>query len=281
MKKILLVLITIAMCAMTTNAQVPSTLGDTLSIYVGTTVGNMIARSMPEKFNQESFFRAFEETIKQENDSSAIAGKFMAAAVVGIITNAKEKYGINANTDVIIAEVKKALAGDTLTLEKYKEMEEGLNNLEQRMEEEKYNALANSPEAIANKKNGDRFVTKKLIANKYTRTESGLLYRVIKRGNGNTFATSDNVLVTYKGSLINGTVVELEEEGRVVVPENVTPGCCEMLTLMKPGMKVEAIIPGELAYGVYGNPDRGIGPNETLVFEIEAIGLAAEEEDLE
>ncbi len=44
-----------------------------------------------------------------------------------------------------------------------------------------------------------------------------------------------------------------------------------MIQLMKPGSKVTVVIPGELAYGPQGN--RGIDPNETLIFDIETLGV--------
>ena len=49
----------------------------------------------------------------------------------------------------------------------------------------------------------------------------------------------------------------------------VIPGFAEMLQLMKPGGKAIAVIPGNLAYGAMGVGD--LGPNETLIFEIETV----------
>lgn len=282
MKKVISLLTVVVMYAMTCSAQSAPSVADTISRYLGASVGNIVMRSVPKNYNKDVFVRTFEQTIKQSNDSSEMAARFLGAAVVGIITKTQEEYNLTVDPDIIMAEVKKALDGDTLTIEECEELEHNMSALAERIKEEEAIAKANTPEAIATKKAGEKFMMRKLTSKKYKRTDSGLLYRVIKAGNGECFgATSGEILVTYKGCLINGEVVELEEEGRGVVPELVTPGCGEMLSMMKPGMKVEVIIPSELAYGIYGNPQRGIGPNETLVFEIETHGLVIDGESEE
>ena len=100
-------------------------------------------------------------------------------------------------------------------------------------------------------------------------------YKVIKAGSGNKPKATDTVTVHYQGTLVNGT--EFDSSYRrgqpVSFPVNgVIPGWTEALQLMEAGAKWQIVIPSNLAYG-----DRGagpqIGPNATLIFEIELISI--------
>jgi len=106
-------------------------------------------------------------------------------------------------------------------------------------------------------------------------TESGLQYEVMTEGNGARPTADNQVTVHYHGMLTNGTVfdssVDRGEPAQFGVTQ-VIPGWTEALQLMSVGDKWKLTIPSALAYG-----DRGagglIGPGETLVFEVELIGI--------
>lgn len=277
MKKILSLIAAIAMVAINGNAQSIKTTADSVSYLVGVTMGNLVLQELPQDINKDTFIKAFEQTLIESNDSSAMSGHLMATLVAGVIAKAQADYGLKIDVKRIVAEMNNTLENGPISSEELEEMKATMNSIENRLKQEKLNALANSPEALANKKAGEQYIAKKLMKKVYTHTESGLLYRVIQQGSGETFNMYDHILTKYKGSLIDGTVVEFEDEGTGIYPNQVTQGCSEMLCMMKPGMKVEVIIPGDLAYGLEGNPNRGIGPNETLVFEIETLGLCEDE----
>lgn len=96
----------------------------------------------------------------------------------------------------------------------------------------------------------------------------GLMYRVLKSGDGPTpQKNSDVVTVYYKGTLITGKVFDQTkpEEPAQFQVGGVIPGWSEALKLMKTGDTWELVIPSELAYGSDGFSDR-ISPNQTLVF---------------
>jgi len=109
-------------------------------------------------------------------------------------------------------------------------------------------------------------------------TDSGLQYRVIEEGAGESPKVSDQVVVHYTGKLVNGSVfdssVKRGEPARFGVNQ-VIPGWVEGLQLMKVGAKYEFFIPQELAYGEQGSQG-AIPPYSALVFEVELIEIAAD-----
>jgi FKBP-type peptidyl-prolyl cis-trans isomerase FklB len=103
-----------------------------------------------------------------------------------------------------------------------------------------------------------------------TKLPDGLMYRVIKAGDGpKTQKDSDVVTVYYKGSLINGKVFDqTKPEEPIQFPVGgVIPGWIEALKLMKTGDTWELAIPSDLGYGADGAGD-AIPPNQTLIFTV-------------
>jgi len=108
-------------------------------------------------------------------------------------------------------------------------------------------------------------------------TESGLQYKILSAGDGtvNPEVTSA-VKVHYTGMLTDGTIFDssVQRGEPVEFPLNgVIPGWTEGVQLMVVGDKFEFTIPGNLAYGENGMPQAGIGPNATLIFEVELLGI--------
>lgn len=96
---------------------------------------------------------------------------------------------------------------------------------------------------------------------------SGLQYKIIEEGQGNSPKATDMVSVKYTGKFINGTVFDKSDTWVTFPVNQVIPGWQEALQLMKPGSKWIIFVPPQLAYGSRGAGNR-IGPNETLIFEI-------------
>ncbi len=109
--------------------------------------------------------------------------------------------------------------------------------------------------------------------------ESGLLYRVLIPGYGEIPQSSDRVKVHYTGKLLDGSVFDSSlsrNEPSVFRVNAVIPGWREALQLMKVGAKWELVIPPHLAYGENGAGSM-IGPNTTLLFEVELLGIESDE----
>jgi FKBP-type peptidyl-prolyl cis-trans isomerase FklB len=103
--------------------------------------------------------------------------------------------------------------------------------------------------------------------------ESGLQYKVIKEGTGKTPKLTDTVSTHYRGTLLDGTEFDSSykrNEPAEFPVSGVIKGWTEALQLMKEGAKWVLYVPPKLAYGERGAGGI-IGPNETLIFEIELL----------
>jgi len=106
-----------------------------------------------------------------------------------------------------------------------------------------------------------------------TTTASGLQYKVLREGGGKQPKATDTVEVHYEGRLIEGTVFDSSYARRETIEfplDGVIAGWTEGVALMKEGAKYQLYIPSELAYGSYG-AGGDIGPDETLIFDVELI----------
>lgn len=128
--------------------------------------------------------------------------------------------------------------------------------------------------AATNAAEGDAFLLENRAKEGIQVTESGLQYEVLTQGEGPTPAATDRVRVHYRGTLLNGEEFDSSYsrgEPATFMLNQVIPGWTEGLQLMPVGSKYKLYIPSDLAYGPNGNPR--IGPNSTLIFEVELLGI--------
>jgi len=106
-------------------------------------------------------------------------------------------------------------------------------------------------------------------------TDSGLQYKVLAPGAGAPPTKADEVMVNYKGSLLDGTVFDASADhgGPATLPVGgVIPGWTEALLMMKPGAKWQLFIPPKLAYDER-SPSPVIPPGSMLVFDVELVSI--------
>jgi len=138
-----------------------------------------------------------------------------------------------------------------------------------------YFQKAQLAKSSASKEAGEAFLAQNKTRDGVVTTESGLQYEVITEGTGEKPGLEDEVTAHYHGTLIDGTVFDSSVNRGEPVPfqvNRVIPGWTEALQLMPVGSKWKLYIPSELAYGENG-AGNVIGPNETLIFEVELISI--------
>lgn len=134
----------------------------------------------------------------------------------------------------------------------------------------------NSVAYAEDKQKSADFLAKKKKEGGYTVTESGLLFKVVKPGNGVKPTITDSIMVYYTGSFISGEVFDSNMDGKPMktgLNSGLIKGFLEALQMMEEGSEAEVIIPYQLAYGEKGqvNPYTGqtiMEPYQTLVFKL-------------
>ncbi|MCX6580321.1 MAG: FKBP-type peptidyl-prolyl cis-trans isomerase [Candidatus Aminicenantes bacterium] len=126
-----------------------------------------------------------------------------------------------------------------------------------------------------NKVDGEAFIKENAKKPGVVTTASGLQYKVITQGTGPTPKATDTVKVHYRGTLLDGTEFDSSyKRGQpATFPLNrVIPAWTEGVQLMKVGSKYTIYAPADIAYGERG-AGQNIGPNATLIFEVELLGI--------
>jgi len=128
--------------------------------------------------------------------------------------------------------------------------------------------------AEKNKADGEKYLAENGAKPGVTTTASGLQYEVLTEGTGPKPTPEQQVRLHYKGTLLDGKEFDSSygKEPVVFPVSGLIPGFSEALQLMNVGSKFRVVIPGDIAYGPSG-AGQDIGPNATLVFEIELIEI--------
>ena len=179
-----------------------------------------------------------------------------------------KQQDIGVNPTFLMEGMKASLNGSE-SLMTDEEMKQTLQSFQKQMMMKRMAQI--KQQAEDNLKAGQAFLEANKKKDGVITTESGLQYKVLEVGQGESPKADDTVVVEYTGRLLNGKVFDsTEKNGNKPISFNVSgviKGWTEALQIMKPGGKMEVYIPSELAYGAR-NSGGPIGPNETLIFEI-------------
>ena len=187
---------------------------------------------------------------------------------------------LDLNVDALAAGIRDAIGGGktALTDEEAKEVMMAYRNEMQA----KRQSMAKE-QGDKNKKDGETFLAenqkKEGVKTHTVKLPSGtnavLQYKVLTAGTGPKPSTNDTVITHYRGTLIDGTEFDSSYkrgEPATFPVTGVIKGWTEALLLMPVGSKWQLFIPSDLAYGERG-AGRQIGPNATLIFDIELVGI--------
>jgi FKBP-type peptidyl-prolyl cis-trans isomerase FklB len=184
------------------------------------------------------------------------------------IANGIRHDGLDLDADAFVQAVRDVLTGQPTKLSK-EDMQAAIQKFQQQQ------AAEQQVKADKALKAGQDFLAANKKKKGVVERPSGLQYEVIKDGTGKNPAATDTVEVNYRGTLIDGTEFDSSyKRGETATfPVNqVIQGWQEVLPLMKVGSHWKVYVPANLAYGERG-AGGDIGPNETLVFEIELLAI--------
>lgn len=129
--------------------------------------------------------------------------------------------------------------------------------------------------AEKNKREGEAFMLENAKHPNVVTLESGLQYEILTESFENKPTASDSVKCHYHGTTIHGEVFDssVKRGQPATFPLNrVISGWTEGVQLMSVGSKYKFVIPPHLAYGEQ-QISKEIGPNSTLVFEVELLEI--------
>ncbi len=185
--------------------------------------------------------------------------------------------GAEVNLDALVRGLKDGLDGSRLLIPE-KEMQGLLQGFQQMLRQK---MAASHGRAVAeNRKKAMDFFAENKKKQGMVSLASGVQYQILKSGTGPLPKEEDLALVNYRGTLLNGTEFDSTEPGKParVKISGLIAGWKEALKLMPVGSHWKLYIPPQMGYGERG-VGSDIGPNETLVFDVELLGTQLGKED--
>ena len=184
--------------------------------------------------------------------------------------------GVDVDPNILLRGMKDALAGGKTVLTD-DEAKAVMTNLQANLR--KQQAEKAQVAADANKKAGDAFLAENKTKEGVVTLPSGLQYKILTQGTGPKPTATDTVVCNYKGTLLDNTEFDssYSRNQPLTIPvAGVIKGWTEALQLMPVGSKWQLFIPSDLAYGPQAKGP--IGPNSTLIFEVELLSIQPKNE---
>ena len=181
-----------------------------------------------------------------------------------------KRMEVDVAPDVLTKAMRDVLSGETLLMSD-EDLRLAISSYQAGLRQRQAKALKTAAEN--NRKEGDAFLEANKAKQGVVTLPSGLQYKVLEAGDGKKPTEADTVECRYRGTLINGTEFDSShgQPATFKVP-GVIPGWREALRLIPVGSKWQLFIPPHLAYAERG-AGRDIGPNATLIFELEILAV--------
>ena len=199
-----------------------------------------------------------------QSDTNTITKEKFSYCIGANMASNLRREKVEVDLDEVLKGLKETLAGNSALND-----QDALNTIRTH--------LTNHRKQIAdgNKAKGEAFLAENKTKPGVVALPSGLQYKVLTEGSGNSPKSNDVVKVNYRGTLLDGTEFDSSykrNQPASFAANRVIRGWTEALQLMKPGAKWQLFIPANLAYGERGSPPN-IGGNETLIFEVDLISF--------
>jgi len=200
--------------------------------------------------------------------------KDKASYAIGLnIGRSMHKDSVDIDSSILVRGLRDGLAGGK-TLMTDDEVRAALTALQTDLRAKREAKLQEL--AATNKKEGEAFLAENKTKEGVVTLPSGLQYKILSEGTGPKPTAADSVVCSYKGTLIDNSEFDSSYKRGQPATFPVTgiiKGWSEALQLMPVGSKWQLFIPPDLAYGERGGPGGGIGPNATLIFEVELMSI--------
>jgi FKBP-type peptidyl-prolyl cis-trans isomerase len=181
------------------------------------------------------------------------------------------------NVDLMMRALTDTLAGKPLVM-----TDEEVKATLKKFEEEQKHDYEHAKSMIGerNKREGETFFSENAKKDGVVTLPSGLQYKILKQADGKKPAIDDQVVCHYRGMLVDGTEFDssYKRNEPVTLPvRSIMAGWTQALQLMPVGSKWQIVIPPQLAYGE--KIVAGLGPNATLIFEVELLSIKDKSQD--
>ncbi len=177
-----------------------------------------------------------------------------------------QRDGIEVDSAIFLRGMKDALTGGKLLM----------TDEESKTAFTTYQKESQEKREAENKKQGEAFLAANKSKEGVVTLPSGLQYKIEKQGDGAKPLSTDSVECNYRGTLIDGKEFDSSyKRGKPATfpVSGVIKGWTEILQLMPVGSKYQVFIPADLAYGAHPPAGANIGPNSTLIFEVELLSI--------
>lgn len=193
--------------------------------------------------------------------------------VVGVdLARMFRKLRIDVDPDLIVKGIRDGLSGERLPLSE-KEVRQILQQFQGDVR--RATVLEIRTASVENKKEGEAFLAANKAKEGVVTLPSGVQYVILKAGDGRRPADPDTVVCNYRGTTLDGIEFDASEPGKPVDVKVawLIPGWKEAIKLMPVGSEWRIFIPSQLAYGEKPRGNEIVGPNETVILDVELLAI--------
>lgn len=265
------------------DEKLPRELCDSISMYSGRTLGAYVLsdyinfmKHADTQMSKDDIMKGIQIAFANADNEAVLAGIQIGGQLVGQLKH-YEQDGIDIDRNKVVKNFRNVFLADTMDMSALAADNGRMNELLEQVQaiKDERERAAREDEAQASVARDDEYIASLKASDPDIQTSpSGLSYKIINPGQEPRVQDNSAIDVYYVGRLTDGTVFDQTQDTPATFsPSGVIPGFAEGLKMLGKGGKAVLYIPGELAYGANGVPQAGIGPNATLVFEVEVADV--------